>query len=180
MAQCHKRAFVTPPCQGRRIHMDRSVVDQKLVRRPPCSGVTAGAGWHRHIIAVSDLPSHTVHFSAAAYRADLRAAGDRGPVPGGSGVPVPGGRLRHLDGHRQAPARRWCSPSASGVFEGDVFSNHSGRVGLARMMSGAGTPTETTMRQGRWKSAETVRRYTRAKTAGASLQWMDGGIETKS
>ena len=65
-------------------------------------------------------------------------------------------------------------------FKGDVFSSHSGRVGLARMMSGAGTPTETTMRQGRWKSAEMVRRYTRAETAGASLQWMDGGIETKS
>ena len=52
---------------------------------------------------------------------------------------------------------------------------HSGRVGLAQMMSGAGAPTETTMRQGRWKSAEMVRRYTRAETAGAALQWMDGG-----
>ena len=29
---------------GRVIHMDRSGVDQKLVRRPPCSGATAGAG----------------------------------------------------------------------------------------------------------------------------------------
>ena len=54
-------------------------------------------------------------------------------------------------------------------------SGHSGRVGLARMMSGAGAPTETTMRQGRWKSAEMVRRYTRAETAGAAFQWMDGG-----
>ena len=62
-------------------------------------------------------------------------------------------------------------------LEGDVFSGHSGRVGLARMMSGAGAPTETTMRQGRWKSAEMVRRYTRAETAGAALQWMDGGAE---
>ena len=64
---------------------------------------------------------------------------------------------------------------AAAGFDGDVFSGHSGRVGLARMMSGAGAPTETTMRQGRWKSAEMVRRYTRAETAGAALQWMDGG-----
>ena len=64
---------------------------------------------------------------------------------------------------------------AAAGLEGDVFSGHSGRVGLARMMSGAGAPTETTMRQGRWKSAEMVRRYTRAETAGAALQWMDEG-----
>ena len=64
---------------------------------------------------------------------------------------------------------------AAAGFDGDVFSGHSGRVGLARMMSGAGAPTETTMRQGRWKSAEMVRRYTRAETARAALQWMDGG-----
>ena len=64
---------------------------------------------------------------------------------------------------------------AAAGFDGDVFSGHSGRVGLARMMSGAGAPTETTIRQGRWKSAEMVRRYTRAETAGAALQWMDGG-----
>ena len=67
---------------------------------------------------------------------------------------------------------------AAAGLEGDVFSGHSGRVGLARMMSGAGAPTETTMRQGRWKSAEMVRRYTRAETAGAALRWMDGGAET--
>ena len=35
---------------------------------------------------------------------DLRAAGDRGPAPGRSGIPVPGGRLRHGHFHRQAPA----------------------------------------------------------------------------
>ena len=32
--------------------MDRSGADQKLVRRPPCSGVTTGAGWQEN---VSDL-----------------------------------------------------------------------------------------------------------------------------
>ena len=43
MAQCHKRAFVNHPA-GRLIYMDRAIADQKLVRRPPCSGVTSGAG----------------------------------------------------------------------------------------------------------------------------------------
>ena len=35
-------------------------------------------------------------------------------------------------------------------LEGGVFSGHGGRVGLARMMSGAGAPTGTAMRRGRW------------------------------
>ena len=46
-----------PPSPGRLIHrliyMDRSGVDQKLVRKPPSSGVTDGAGWQEN---VSDLP----------------------------------------------------------------------------------------------------------------------------
>ena len=75
---------------------------------------------------------------------------------------------------RQMANRIKAACEAAGL-EGNTFSGHSGRVGLARMMSGAGAPTETTMRQGRWKSAEMVRRYTRAETAGAALQWMDGG-----
>ena len=37
--------------------------------------------------------------------ADLWSPGDRGSTPGGSGAPVPVGRLRHFDVHRQAPAR---------------------------------------------------------------------------
>ena len=44
------------------------------------------------------------HIDRLSRGADLRAAGDRGPAPGGSGVPVPGGRLRHGHVHRQAPA----------------------------------------------------------------------------
>ena len=50
-------------------------------------------------------------------------------------------------------------------LEGGSFSGHSGRVGVARMMSDARAPTETTIRQGRWKSAEMVRRHTRATSA---------------
>ena len=78
---------------------------------------------------------------------------------------------------RQMANRIKAACQAAGL-EGDAFSGHSGRVGLARMMSGAGAPTETTMRQGRWKSAEMVRKYTRGESAGAALQWMDGGVET--
>ena len=79
---------------------------------------------------------------------------------------------------RQMANRIKAACDAAGL-EGDAFSGHSGRVGLARMMSGAGAPTETTMRQGRWKSAEMVRRYTRSESAGAALQWMDGGAEAE-
>ena len=77
---------------------------------------------------------------------------------------------------RQMANRIQGACDAAGL-DGDAFSGHSGRVGLARMMSGAGAPTETTMRQGRWKSADMVRRYTRSESAGAALQWMDGGTE---
>ena len=66
---------------------------------------------------------------------------------------------------RQMGNRLKAACRAAGL-EGDGFSGHSGRVGLARMMSGAGAPTEITMRQGRWKSAEMVRRYTRGESAG--------------
>ena len=77
---------------------------------------------------------------------------------------------------RQMTNRIKAACRAAGL-EGNIFSGHSGRVGLARMMSGAGAPTETTMRQGRWKSSVMVSRYTRAETAGAALRWMDGGTE---
>ena len=49
---------------------------------------------------------------------------------------------------RQMANRIKAACHAEGL-EGDAFSGLSGRVGLARMMSGAGAPTETTKRQGR-------------------------------
>ena len=49
---------------------------------------------------------------------------------------------------RQMANRIKAACNAAGL-DGDTFSGHSGRVGLAWMMSGAGAPTETTMRQGR-------------------------------
>ena len=64
---------------------------------------------------------------------------------------------------RQMTNRIKAACRAAGL-EGDVFSGHSGRVGLARMMSGAGAPTETTMRQGpvgrapRWSGGTPGRR----------------------
>ena len=80
---------------------------------------------------------------------------------------------------RQMANRIKAACHAAGL-EGDTFSGYSGRVGLARMMSGAGALTETTMWQGRWKLADMVQRYTRAESAGAVLQWMDGGAETET
>ena len=77
---------------------------------------------------------------------------------------------------RQMTNRVKAAMAAAGL-DGGAFSGHSGRVGLARMMSGAGAPTETTMRQGRWMTAAMVSRYTRRETAGAALRWMDGGAE---
>ena len=55
---------------------------------------------------------------------------------------------------------------------GDGFNGHSGRVGLARTMTANGAPVNATMKQGRWKNAQTVARYTRGEDAGAALTWL--------
>ena len=60
---------------------------------------------------------------------------------------------------RQVSRRIKSAAKAAGL--GDGFSGHSGRVGLARRLSKAGAPTEVTMRQGRWRSAAMVLKYTR-------------------
>ena len=53
---------------------------------------------------------------------------------------------------------------AAGLGEG--FSSHSGRVGLARRMDGAGAPDSAIMPQGRWSSSAMVVKYTRGESAG--------------
>ena len=55
---------------------------------------------------------------------------------------------------------------------GDGYSGHSGRVGLARTMTDNGAPINVTMKQGRWRRAETVARYTRGESAAAALKWI--------
>lgn len=55
---------------------------------------------------------------------------------------------------------------------GDNFSGHSGRVGLAQRMTIANAPAQAVMVQGRWKSVNTVARYTKEIEAGAALQWL--------
>ena len=56
---------------------------------------------------------------------------------------------------------------------GEGYSGHSGRVGLARTMTDNGAPINVTMKQGRWRRAETVARYTRGESAGAALRWIN-------
>ena len=67
--------------------------------------------------------------------------------PEDPGEPQEQGSVFHL-APRQMANRIKAACHAAGL-DGDAFSGHSGRVGLARMLSGAGAPTETTMRQGR-------------------------------
>ena len=76
--------------------LTRSQSENRPVRLSP-----SGQAWQDSTSQCQRSSAHTVHFSAAAYRADLRAAGDRGPAPSGSGAPVPGGRLRHGHFYRQ-------------------------------------------------------------------------------
>ena len=78
--------------------MDRSVADQKLVRRPHCSGVTAGAGWQD---SQGTWPAPTVSldikdscFTSAVYSKNgpvsnsSRSTPDTRPRPVRSAVPL--------------------------------------------------------------------------------------------
>ena len=60
---------------------------------------------------------------------------------------------------------------AAGLGEG--FSGHSGRVGLARRMDGAGAPDSAIMPQGRWSSFAMVVKYTRGESAGDAARWLE-------
>ena len=56
---------------------------------------------------------------------------------------------------------------AAGLADWEIFSGHSGRVGMARRMAQNGAPTHEIERQGRWKqSGGMVGRYTRGESAG--------------
>ena len=72
---------------------------------------------------------------------------------------------------RQISRRIRDAAIAAGLGEG--YSGHSGRVGLARTMTDNGAPVNATMKQGRWRRAETVAKYTRGESAGAALRWIN-------
>ena len=71
----------------------------------------------------------------------------------------PGAVVIPLTG-RQASNRIKAMLTAAG-FDGNAFSGHSGRVGLARAMSSAGAPDSIIARQAGWKDPKMVSRYTR-------------------
>ena len=84
--------------------------------------------------------------------------------------PEPGQSVFGLS-ERQISRRIKDAATAAGL--GDGFSGHSGRVGLARTMTDNGAPVNVTMKQGRWRRAETVAKYTRGESAGAALRWIN-------
>ena len=62
---------------------------------------------------------------------------------------------------------------AAGLENWELFSGHSGRVGMARRMAQNGAPTHEIERQGRWKQGGgMVGRYTRGETAGSALRYL--------
>ena len=67
-------------------------------------------------------------------------------------------------------SRRVAAAAAAGLGRG--YSGHSGRVGLAVKMAKAGAPANVAQRQGRWRSADTLARYTRRLAAGEALRYL--------
>ena len=62
---------------------------------------------------------------------------------------------------------------AAGLSDWELFSGHSGRVGMARRMAQNGAPTHEIERQGRWKQGGgMVGRYTRSESAGSALRYL--------
>ncbi len=62
---------------------------------------------------------------------------------------------------------------AAGLADWELFSGHSGRVGMARRMAQNGAPTHEIERQGRWKQGGgMVGRYIRGETAGSALRYL--------
>ena len=57
-------------------------------------------------------------------------------------------------------------------MRGGPITRLIGRVGMARRMTRNGAPTAAVQRQGRWKSAAMVTRYTRAESAGEALRYL--------
>ena len=55
---------------------------------------------------------------------------------------------------------------------GEGYGGHSGRVGMAVRMTRNGAPVGTTVRQGRWRSADMVALYTRSESAREALRWL--------
>ncbi len=82
----------------------------------------------------------------------------------------PGDKVFNLKG-RAISNRVQAAAKHAGL--GDGYSGHSGRVGMAMTMTENGAPVHTTMRQGRWNSAESVARYSRNEEASAATQWLD-------
>ena len=62
---------------------------------------------------------------------------------------------------------------AAGLADWELFSGHSGRVGMARRMAQNGAPTHEIEHQGRWKEGGgMVGRYTRGESAGSALRYL--------
>ena len=62
---------------------------------------------------------------------------------------------------------------AAGLPDWELFSGHSGRVGMARRIAQNGAPTHEIERQGRWKQGGgMVGRYTRGETARSALRYL--------
>ena len=61
----------------------------------------------------------------------------------------------------------------AGLANWELFSGHSGRVGMARRMAQNGAPIHEIERQGRWKQGGgMVGRYTRGESAGSALRYL--------
>ena len=87
------------------------------------------------------------------------------PVRGADGDPV-------IPLSASQIVRRLKAALSAAGYAGAGFSGHSGRVGLARAMSAAGSPDSVVARQAGWRDGRMVSRYTRGESAAAAAPYM--------
>ena len=170
------RGFETAEQAAERARFDPALVAALFdagLRRSEASSLTWGdlqrwdAGSGRITVIRSKTDVEAAGAVVAITPAAMNALDTIRPV--GVGGDVKGFRLSES----QIARRVKVIAKAAGLADWELFSGHSGRVGMARRMAQNGAPTHEIERQGRWKQGGgMVGRYTRGETAGSALRYL--------
>ena len=170
------RGFETPAQAAVRTRFDLALVaalSDGGLRRSEASSLTWGdvQRWDDGSGRITVIRSKTDVEAAGAVVAitpvAMRAMDAIRPAGVGSEVKVFGLSVSQIARRVKATAK------AAGLADWELFSGHSGRVGMARRMAQNGAPTHEIERQWRWKQGGgMVGRYTRGESAGSALRYL--------
>ena len=170
------RGFETAEQAAERARFDLALVavlSDGGLRRSEAAGLTWGDaqrwddGSGRITVIRSKTDAEAQGAVVAITPAAMRALDAIRPAGVGGGAKVFGLSESQIARRVKAAAK------AAGLTDWELFSGHSGRVGMARRMAQNGAPTHEIERQGRWKQGGgMVGRYTRGESAGSALRYL--------